>query len=640
MTYASGNPILASDFNSLKDTFNVLWGPRTSFDRMPDWAYYISGAYDANGQRVLNPSAHPTNGPRGYGQTLIPAAIPGEIKASDWATLIDNLKATLEHQGTAYTPMTTPTKGGVITANPSVVTANFNLANSIDNIYSGSIATADLYTGTSPLSFNTIHHIDGVVDFGSRASLSNFIAAGGQIDLYATTPGPLSPVTQSLGRIRLPGAGYGSAARSQKIDGVVYTGMSYISGAPTRADNIYNLWNMTSAAGETLSFAQQFYTTSSGPGIQNTGGPIYGYCYLIYNHPSNGRITYTCRLGYDRFEAARTPGVNGVDTPAGTTFNIVIRNPTTSALFKKTWNTPTVSFAYTKDPDFSWEPTQVQIANYFWNYRNRLVKLPGAPEYSYYPPVDGSYPGASGGGTSFAGIANYENFYHNNYNFRYTQGRQTNNWTFSLTDLPKISSYVTTLSLISGAIASGDGQSIHGIINSGVSPVSVVLNSQRNWAWADNYGVGFRRQTYQADIGNISSGYIEGSSFYTNGGAWQYMLLFPGRLKYTDLALDFNPNTYSVNVGPGEFHICIVERGGNGRQEIPPPSWPAQSAFKVISVDHWWYNGADLQIAVNTTSSTQNFTWRGPNDAYGNPTTAFPGGTGHTPRYAFKMVAE
>jgi hypothetical protein len=105
-------------------------------------------------------------------------------------------------------------------------------------------------------------------------------------------------------------------------------------------------------------------------------------------------------------------------------------------------------------------------------------------------------------------------------------------------------------------------------------------------------------------------------------------------------ALNFNPYTYSVAVGPGEFHICIVERGGNGRQEIPPPSWPAQSAFKVMSFDNWWYNGADVQIAVNTTSSTQTFTWIGPADGYGNPTSAFPGGTGHTPRYAFKMVAQ
>ena len=644
MTYASGNPILASDFNSLKDTFNVLWGPRTSFSPMPDWSYYSYPSY------TVIPANHPTNGPRGYGQTAIPAVSPGEIKASDWASLIDSLKATLEHQGTPYTPMTTPAKGGVITANPSVVEANFNLANHIDNIYSGSIATADLYTGTSPLSFNTLHSIDGVVDFGSYASACNFFAAGGQIDLYATTPGPLAPVTERMGRIRIPGAGYGSAARSQKIDGVVYTGMTYLSGAPTRAWDLYNFWSMRTAdlpGVEFYAVVQQFNTPGSVPypPYNNLGGPTYGACSISLNHPSNGVITYRFRLEYDRLYAARTPGVFGVDTPAGTTFNIVIRNPTTSALFKKTWNTPAVSFAYRKDPDTPWEQETITIANHFWDNRNKFIRYPhSTPSLtdSSYPPVDGVQAGAAGTNPAYPTNSNHEIYYNNNYNFR---GRNffTNQYYFNNSSLTPVSSFFT---IISAHIGSVEDPTLNwsGIYSTSCAGGSLIYSSANRWLTGDGgqtagynttgggYGLSWKIEQYQGSVQNLTSASTTGVHYYDKGGSWIYMWVIPGKWIVETETPNFNPATYSVNLYAGEMHLTLQELGGNYRQEIPPPGYPNPSSLKDASVNHWWYNGAAAQIAVNTTNSVVDLNWKNMVDGYGNST--FPA---QTPRVALKL---
>jgi hypothetical protein len=227
--------------------------------------------------------------------------------------------------------------------------------------------------------------------------------------------------------MRWGGAGYLSAATSQKIDGVTYTGLTKISGTPV-GDSGSDPIN-----GNYMSPYRNFYAISNN--INEISGfasykDFYGRVSFRVSY-GDGVLTFYSIAEPDRFNGRQaTIGIYGQ------TLSVVVRNPTTSAQFPKTWVTPFFITATADSQNLAYEPTQVEIANYFWNYRNRLVRLPAAPQYSYYPPVDGSFPGASGNGTSFPGISNYENFYHNNYNFRYTQGRQTNNWTYGNSDLP------------------------------------------------------------------------------------------------------------------------------------------------------------------------------------------------------------
>lgn len=562
MTYAAGSPIVTSDINALRDGLNSLTGPS-------------SGA----------------KGSTGYGQSAVGAAVSAgtPIQASTQAAVIDKLRAVLDHQQTPYTPMTTPTAGAVITANPAVTT-NYALATSSTNIFSGGIATADLYTATSPYSFNYIQSATVSLSFGSHLSACYFFNAGGQLDISSTCPGNMSSVANDLGKVRFGGAGYLSAATSQKIDGITYSTLQVLSGSPDYVLSTLNFYSMSWNPGETM-------------GIINKYTNPYGTAAFGINYDGNGGFTFTHRMDYARTYA---PNV-GVDVPAGSTVQIVVRNPTTSALFPKTWTTPS-SISYSFTPfNTAWiapEPSAVTLANTFWNNRTSLVR---------YSPYTAQY----------RSDMDFDNHPGNRYEGDFTR-------TFSYNSLPATGSrFFTFIAVSSGNVGQDGGikgrtsTNVGTLINTSGTFLFVGDGAQPSSTGNNSFGISVDLGVYQGDITQLTSASVSTYSGGGNVGTWIWTYIIPGKWGFVNPVINFDVNTYTQTILPGDMHLVLYERGGNYGVEIDQafliaddiatnPNYEATHAgdpwdylnygARRMRVDKWWYNGSGAEMWVNTSN--------------------------------------
>lgn len=279
------------------------------------------------------------------------------------------------------------------------------------------------------------------------------------------------------------------------------------------------------------------------------------------------------------------------------------------------------------------EPSTVDIANYFIANRVHLIRY---SNLDYYP-VFGPLPNASGNTGYYTNVAGYEYFYWNNPNARYSFPSITNNWTHGpsslfFTSSGRSSSFYSVLTCAAGQInnypsltaSASPGRLIwdsgtYSYVGDGAQP-SLVGNG---------YGISINMKVYEGQVKDVTSSTCTTSTAGGNAGTWTYQYIFPGKWTWDGL-INF-PFEYQTTIAPGEMILTLLERGGNGRGEIPPPYWPAQTSLVATGIDQWWYNGADALLTVNPTSSVQNFGWINPNgDNY------FYGG--HTPRGLFKLL--
>lgn len=130
------------------------------------------------------------SGDKGYGQTAISnVSVGGTVTATQWATLVNNLAAIGNHQGTALTSRTAPVAGNVIAILANVATdinsvtdSRGNAANSGTEVgtFSGTTSkTSATGSGQSAWTITFTH----TVTFGSAAEARYFFNAGGLIRL-------------------------------------------------------------------------------------------------------------------------------------------------------------------------------------------------------------------------------------------------------------------------------------------------------------------------------------------------------------------------------------------------------------------------------------------------------------------------
>jgi len=286
------------------------------------------------------------------------------------------------------------------------------------------------------------------------------------------------------------------------------------------------------------------------------------------------------------------------------------------------------------------EPSTVDLANYFWNHRSNLIRY--STFSSSYPPVTG-WPGGAGGA-----LINYQQqdsdlLYHNNPTQRYVTSLQTD-FTYSNSGLTLTSPFFTVISASAGQINNYGGLQSYGVSpgtqywESGTQ--TYIGNGAQPSQVGDGYGISFAFRVYRGQVRDITSGFINTSHAGGNRGVWTYQFILPGRWTWDSGLVNFDA-TRVLNIPAGNMHFALLERGGNGPQFIPPPGYPNQSEFKCAAFDGWWYNGADAQIAVNTSGSAKNLSWGvALDDGYGNigNYNFFPAQTGHTPRVSLRVI--
>jgi hypothetical protein len=292
MTYAAGNQIQASDYNTF-----------------------------LNGVNQLNTVLGVGNGDSGYGQPQIPAVSANtQATATQWATLINKLNAVRTHQSGSGTGIAAPTAGSQVAYLPL-------LASGITAAYTNRLLSATVgttVTGTVN-TFNSVNaaynvavsqFVDINVTFASAQQARYFFNAGGKINFVVSA------------------SSLNSTSRSSSLANSINTAANLI---------VLNNSNSVTALG----YRQ---LTTSAVEVKHTAAtlPYYG-AYATLSLFSNGLDTtngangasVVCRL-YFTTPADNSYGGNAyvqVSTRADIT-------PPETVNLTNTWGTPTVTFDY------------------------------------------------------------------------------------------------------------------------------------------------------------------------------------------------------------------------------------------------------------------------------------------------------
>jgi hypothetical protein len=220
MTYASGNTILASDFNSFT-------GPTAA-----------GGTAGAN----LNDIWSTGTGDKGWGQTAIanPAATNTVTAANQWTSLVNNLATAGTQTSTILTSRTAPVAGNTITILSALntdltsVTTNRGNAAASGTAYGTFTGTTSKTTATGSGQAAWTITFTHTVTFADANSARYFFNAGGIIKLLygkSSTGTDHDPEWNTLagqcGSINFTGRVNGT---TQTIAGQAYTGTTRLSG--------------------------------------------------------------------------------------------------------------------------------------------------------------------------------------------------------------------------------------------------------------------------------------------------------------------------------------------------------------------------------------------------------------------------
>ena len=309
MTYSSGQPIAASDYNTF------ITGVNTTLSA--------------------------------YGQTLLASVTGGTdvvTSSGQWAALGANINLLATHQGTIVSSYTGQFGSGTVVSALGTVTADVNSISATANIYN-SAASGTQYSTLSGAPSKTTNTGSGsaawtitfttTIAFGSASNANAFFNAGGlvKIQFGKASTGTVADTewntfigASGAGSARVPSAIWLSStnAVTKTINGATYSGVKAVGGAGTITNN--------------FGFAQLTGTATEIYKVFDTG-TAYASNYVKVSAANNGSGSLTITtVWYD----------NG-DTNAGSTAQITGGTATTGNPI--TWqNAPTTLVTYVPPP--------------------------------------------------------------------------------------------------------------------------------------------------------------------------------------------------------------------------------------------------------------------------------------------------
>jgi len=244
MTYSVGGLIQAADYNTFQSNLNNVWS---------------TGVSDS-----------------GWGQTSITGVSADTVvTATNWATLVNNLKTAGSQTGTVLTSRTAPVTGNVIAILANVTTDITSVTTNRGNAV-GVGTTSSTWTGSIAKTTNTgTTAVPGLawtitwtqtVTFPTAAQARYFWNAGGliRLDMSKTSTGQdMDPdwntFVGTVGTLYLSGR---VNSANQLIAGTTYTGLTRVGGSGTPAPNLSTTGWYTLTAGGAASTMWQLNSST------------------------------------------------------------------------------------------------------------------------------------------------------------------------------------------------------------------------------------------------------------------------------------------------------------------------------------------------------------------------------------------
>lgn len=298
------------------------------------------------------------SGDKGYGQTAISnVAVGGTVTATQWATLVNNIAAIANHQGTTITARTAPVTGNTITILNNVATDINSITGSRGNAvasgtevgtFSGTTSkTTATGSGTTAWTITFTH----TVTFASAAATRYFFNAGGLIRLqYGKSStgtdhdADWNTLAGECGGIFFSGRVNGT---TNTIAGQAYTGTTRIGGTggtQTTLLTTTGYYNLTPGAAATTIFQLNSTVSPYTPEFirttvaLNAGSTVLTFVTTWVDDGTSGAGT-----------SANISGGTAVSSPATTiapatapTTLLTYRPPSTTYL-TAAWGTPTIA---------------------------------------------------------------------------------------------------------------------------------------------------------------------------------------------------------------------------------------------------------------------------------------------------------
>jgi len=297
------------------------------------------------------------SGDKGYGQTAIAnVSTGGTVTATQWATLVNNLAAIGNHQGTSLTSRTAPVTGNTISilANVatdinSVTSARGNAAASGTEVgtFSGTTSkTTATGSGTASWTITFTH----TVTFGSAAEARYFFNAGGLIRLQygksstgTDADGDWNTLAGQCGAIFFSGR---INSTTNTIAGQAYTGTTRIGGTggtQTTLATTTGFYSLTPGAAATTIFQLNNASSPYTPDFirttvaLNAGSTILTFVTTWSDDGSSGAGTSANISG-----GTATSSPSTTITGTAPTTLVTFRPPSTTYL-SASWGTPAIA---------------------------------------------------------------------------------------------------------------------------------------------------------------------------------------------------------------------------------------------------------------------------------------------------------
>lgn len=332
MTYTTGGLIEASDYNNFAtgsaNNVNAIWS---------------TGSTD-----------------KGYGQTAIAnVSVAGTVTATQWATLINNIAAIGNHQGTTITSRTAPVTGNVIAIFNNISTDLDTLTGSRGNAaasgtaigtFSGTTSkTTATGSGTTAWTITFTH----TVTFASANAARYFFNAGGLVKVMygkSSTGTDHDPDWNTLagwcGDIFFSGR---VNSTTNTIAGQAYTGTTRLNGTggtQTTLTTTTGFYNITAGAAATTIFQLNNTVSPYTPEFIRTqvalsaGGDVLTFTTVWSDDGSSGAGVSSNISGGSEVSSPATS--IGAATAPTTLVNLI---PPSTTYLTASWGTPTIAAA-------------------------------------------------------------------------------------------------------------------------------------------------------------------------------------------------------------------------------------------------------------------------------------------------------
>lgn len=317
MAYTSGSLIEATDYNGFVSTngsnLNEVWATGTSDS--------------------------------GYGQTAVATvSTGGTVTATQWASLVNNIAAAANHQGTSITARVAPVVGNTIAilsaVNTDLVSLETNRLNAVANgtQFTGWTGTSAKTTTTSGATWTITFRHD--IDFADANSARYFFNAGGRIkwETSKTATGQTGdPEWNDLANTLVGDIYITAGTATQTIAGSSYTGTTKTGGTGT-PDILTTTTGWYDLSTTPVNIYKQFADTAP-----------YTANFIQIAANVNAAIASATRLTLTTtWSASDGDPISGGTAPSGATpgtapTTLVTYFPPSTTYLSASWGTPTVA---------------------------------------------------------------------------------------------------------------------------------------------------------------------------------------------------------------------------------------------------------------------------------------------------------